>query len=189
MPEEIPGQETGHLIEIPQDQGTQYDNFARTAFVPGQDYNTYTASGDLQIAFKMMDIDVKDCDYVLVRFAEPVAAGWKLAFWEGNSLTDVPEGAVEYKFELEPSMLSSGILPQICMMTFFGGYTAPLVAKVEGVYKHSLLDDPASVSVVNSDDAASAVCYTLSGTRLTSLRKGLNIVKADNGTVKKVMVK
>lgn len=189
LPEEIPGQETGHLIEIPQDQGTQYDNFARTAFVPGQDYNTYTASGDLQIAFKMMDIDVKDCDYVLVRFAEPVVAGWKLAFWEGNSLTDVPEGTVEYKFELEPSMLSSGILPQICMMTFFGGYTAPLVAKVEGVYKHSLLDDPTSVSVVNSDDAASAVCYTLSGTRLTSLRKGLNIVKADNGTVKKVMVK
>jgi hypothetical protein len=31
---------------------------------------------------------------------------------------------------------ADGILPQICMMTFFGGFQAPLVAKVEGIYKH-----------------------------------------------------
>ena len=29
-----------------------------------------------------------------------------------------------------------GVLPQICMMTFFGGFTAPLEAKVVGIYKH-----------------------------------------------------
>lgn len=190
LPEEVPGPEVGHLIEIPQDQGSQYDSFARTGFLAGTDYNTYTANGDLQIAFKMMNIDVKDCDYVLVRFAEPVAAGWKLAFWEGNDLTEVPEGATEYKFELEPSMMSSGILPQICMMTFFGGYTSPLVAKVEGVYKHSIFDDPSAVGMIDKGSlAAASSYYTLSGTRLNGLRKGINIIRMDNGKVKKVLVR
>ena len=63
------------LVEIPQSQGFEYDDFARAELVEGEDYNTYTVTKDLQIAIKMMDVDVKDCDYVVVKFAEPVAAG------------------------------------------------------------------------------------------------------------------
>ncbi|MBQ2299264.1 MAG: hypothetical protein II278_07810, partial [Bacteroidaceae bacterium] len=127
------------LIEIPQDQGKQYDEFARAELVEGEEYNTYTVNADLQIAFKMMDVDVKDCDYVVVKFAEPVAAGWKLAFWSNQDLVDVPEGATEFKYvfaEDSKCGVVNGVLPQICMMTFFGGFTAPLEAKVVGIYKH-----------------------------------------------------
>ena len=127
------------LIEIAQDQGKQYDTFARAELVEGEEYNTYTVTEDLQIAFKMMDVDVKDCDYVVVKFAEPVAAGWKLAFWSNQDLVDVPEGATEFKYVFadDPKCgVVDGVLPQICMMTFFGGYTAPLEAKVVGIYKH-----------------------------------------------------
>lgn len=127
------------LIEIPQDQGKQYDTFARAELVEGEEYNTYTVNADLQIAFKMMDVDVKDCDYVVVKFAEPVAAGWKLAFWSNQDLVDVPEGATEFKYvfaEDSKCGVVNGVLPQICMMTFFGGFTAPLEAKVVGIYKH-----------------------------------------------------
>ncbi len=184
----LPEPPAGHLIEIAQEQGKQYDDFARTSFVRGEDYNTYTAEKDLQIAFKMMDVDVKDCDYVLVRFAEPVAAGWKLAFWEDITLADVPEGTTEYKFELEPSMLVSGVLPQICLMTFFGGYEVPLVAKVEGVYKHSTVAAPSRVGMVKSAGAVTEAYYSLSGRQLDGLRKGINIVRVGNET-KKVLVK
>jgi|GEM_PF-1328545 len=127
------------LIEIAQDQGKQYDTFTRAELVEGEEYNTYTVNGDLQIAFKMMNVDVKDCDYVVIKFAEPVAAGWKLAFWSNQDLVDVPEGATEFKYVFadDPKCgVVDGVLPQICMMTFFGGFTAPLEAKVVGIYKH-----------------------------------------------------
>ena len=127
------------LIEIAQDQGKQYDDFTRAELVEGEEYNTYTVNGDLQIAFKMMNVDVKDCDYVVIKFAEPVAAGWKLAFWSNQDLVDVPEGATEFKYVFadDPKCgVVDGVLPQICMMTFFGGFTAPLEAKVVGIYKH-----------------------------------------------------
>lgn len=136
---ELIAEETPGLIEIAQDQGKQYDTFTRAELVEGEEYNTYTVNGDLQIAFKMMNVDVKDCDYVVIKFAEPVAAGWKLAFWSNQDLVDVPEGATEFKYVFadDPKCgVVDGVLPQICMMTFFGGFTAPLEAKVVGIYKH-----------------------------------------------------
>ena len=125
------------LIEIAQDQGRQYDDFDRADLVEGNEYNTYTAHGNLSIAMKMMDIDVEGCDYVIVKFAEPVQSGWYLAFWNNQDLVKIPEGATEFKYvfaEDEKCDVKNGILPQICMMTFFDGVSP--VAKVAGVYKH-----------------------------------------------------
>ncbi|MBO5585182.1 MAG: hypothetical protein J5924_02250 [Bacteroidaceae bacterium] len=130
------------LIEIAQDQGKSLDEFPRTEFVEGDDYNTYTCTEGIQVAFKMFDIDVKDCDYVIVKFAEPVAAGWELAFWAHNdqSTVAVPAGATEYKYVFADDTkcaIQNGILPQICMLRLWSG-TPPLEAKVTGVYKHYL---------------------------------------------------
>ncbi|WP_288276279.1 hypothetical protein [uncultured Prevotella sp.] len=128
------------LVEIAQNQGKDLDNFTRAELVEGEGFNTYTVNGDLNIAFKMMNIDVKGCDYIVIKFAEPVAAGWHLAFWSNQDLVDVPAGATEFKYvfadDPKCGVSADGILPQICMMTFFGGFQAPLVAKVEGIYKH-----------------------------------------------------
>jgi hypothetical protein len=188
LPEVAPDVETGYLITIPQDQGKQYDTFTRTAFTTGDAYNTYTANGDLQIAFKMMNVDVKNCDYVTVKFAEPVAAGWKLAFWEGTNLVDVPVNATEYKFELEASMLSTGILPQICLMTYFGGYTAPLVAKVAGVYKHCTLPSPDAVQTIDASTKMQrpTAYFSLSGARIAVPGHGISIVKMNDGSARKI---
>lgn len=146
-PDDFVEEEGGSLIEIKQDQGKQYDDFARANMEAGEDFTTYTATGDLQIAFKMMDIDVKDCDYVLIKFAEPVKGGWNAAFWSGIETVEVPAESTEFRFELESSMLQSGMLPQICLMTLWGAPN-PLVAKVEGVYKHSTIDDPGSTDEI-----------------------------------------
>ena len=141
------------LVEIEQSQGREYDDFARAELVEGEEYNTYTVNDDLTIAIKMMDVDVEGCDYVVVKFAEPVAAGWKLAFWSNQDLVDVPEGATEFKyvFAEDPKCgVTDGILPQICMMTFFGGYEKPLVAKVVGIYKHQAEGDPTAIKKIDT---------------------------------------
>lgn len=187
LPAESGGEVGAGLIEIPQDQGKSLDDFSRTSCVEADGYKLYTATGDLQIAFKMVNVDVKDCDYVVVKFAEPVAAGWHLAFWTGTALTAVPAGATEYVFDLEPDMISSGVLPQICLMTFFGGFQAPLTAKVTGVYKHSLT---AGLIGAPKDEAVYvAGAYTVSGIETCRLRKGLNLLRMSDGTVQKVYIR
>lgn len=152
MDAELPDTPTpsGALVEIPQSQGREYDNFARTDMQALDSYTLYTATGDLQIAFKMMNVDMTDCDYVLIKFAEPVAQGWKVAFHEGTALDDVPTGATSVRFDLTPTMRSEGKIPQICMMTFFGTRT-PLVAKVEGVFKHNVKDASDGIAAIETD--------------------------------------
>ncbi len=130
------------LVEIAQNQGKDLDTNPRATFAEGEGYNTYTATEDLSVAFKMFDIDVKDCDYVVVKFAEPVAAGWNLAFWGKNDLSTVavPAGATEFKYVFaddEKCAIANDVLPQICMLTLSGAQK-PLVAKVEGIYKHQV---------------------------------------------------
>lgn len=141
-----------NLIEIAQSQGKELDTFARTEFLEGEEYNTYTANADLQIGMKMMNIDVADCDYIVIKFAEEVEAGWKLGVYNGNDLLDIPAGTKEFKYVFadDPKCeVANGVLPQICMMTFFGGYTAPLVAKVEGVYKHKVASEPELAAIAD----------------------------------------
>lgn len=188
LPEEQETPETGYLIEIPQDQGKTLDDFSRTAFTAGDEYNTYTATADLQIAFKMVNVDVIDCDYILIKYAEPVAAGWHLSFWTGQDLTDLPEGSTEYKFELTYDMMDSGIIPQITMMTFFGGYSSPLVAKVEGVYKHCTLDAPDGIASVSASEPIPVAYYTTSGAK-TANPAGLTIARMSDGSARKILIK
>ena len=174
------------LIEIAQNQGKDLDTFTRTDLEEGDKYNTYTAHGDLNIAFKMMNIDVTDCDYVIIKFAEPVAAGWHLAFWSNQDLVDVPAGATEFKyvFAEDPKCgIQNGILPQICMMTFFGGFEAPLTAKVTGIYKHR--NPSTKIDGMNNSAADDGAIYNLRGQKVENTqKKGLYII---NG--KKVMIK
>ncbi len=168
------------LVEIPQSQGFEYDDFKRATLVEGDKYNTYTVTEDLQIAIKMMDVDVKDCDYVVVKFAEPVAAGWRLAFWSNQDLTEVPEGAKEYKYVFadDPKCgVTDGVLPQICMMTFFGGFTAPLEAKVVGIYKHMIVSDDIDAPVTETVDDDYPVSNLL-GQPIDDSYKGIAVTKS-----------
>lgn len=186
-PDNIKETEGGVLIEIEQDQGRQYDDFTRTKMEKGSEYTTYTATGDLQIAMKMMDIDVKDCDYVLIKFAEPVDGGWNVAFWSGTETVEVPAGSTEFKFELEPAMVMTGTLPQICLMTLWGAPN-PLIAKVSGVYKHSTVGSPDKIDEIEAcGQLGTSTYYSLTGQALSSPVKGVNIVRQSDGTTKKVM--
>ena len=149
-----------NFVEIPQDQGKDLDTFARTAVEEGADFNTYTASGDLQVAFKMYDIDVAGCDYVTVKFAQPAPKGWNIAFWAqgGTDNVEIPEGATEYKYVFADDAkcaIKDDVLPQICVLTLWpGGY--PFDMKVYGIYKHK-------VATVEDTDLTKEMFFTWDG--------------------------
>ena len=209
-----PEPQDSSLIEIAQDQGKTLDTFARTELVLGDDYNTYTCTEGIQVAFKMFDINVKDCDYVIVKFAEPVAAGWELAFWgkNDNSTVAVPAGATEYKYvfaEDAKCAIENDVLPQVTMLRLWSG-TLPLVAKVAGVYKHKkaaepVVEKPATpiftpaageyteaqkVAIVCETEGA-AIYYTIDGTAPTaeSTLYADSIAIAETTTVKAIAIK
>lgn len=174
------------LVEIAQNQGKDLDDFTRATLAEGAGYNTYTANADLTVAFKMFDVDVKDCDYVVVKFAEPVPAGWSIAFWSktGNKCVDIPAGQLEYKYEFAKDnecAIANGILPQICVLTLWGAQK-PLVMKVEGIYKHKV----PVVDGINSIAAErqNGVIFNMNGQKVDKARKGMYII---NG--KKVVIK
>ena len=175
------------FAEIAQDQGKTLDTFTRTELVEGDDYNTYTAADNLNIAIKMVDVDVKYCDYLVVKFAEPVAAGWHLAFWSGQDLVDVTANSTEYKYvfaeDAKCGISAEGVLPQICMMTFFGGFQAPLEAKIVGIYKHYTEEYMTSINTVKTNNL-NGVIFNLNGQKMNKAQKGLFII---NG--KKVVIK
>ena len=127
------------LVEIAQSQSPEIQDGANRAdVVEGDGYNQYTTKGDISVIIKMMNIDVKNCDYVVVKFAEPVPAGINIAFWNGNDNVTIPEGATEYKYvfaEDNKCAIANDVLPQICILTLWNGGK---VVKIEGVYKHQI---------------------------------------------------
>lgn len=133
-----------NLIEIAQtiDDGTEVDGFVNQATKNVTDeYTEYTFKDNISLAFKMLNVDVKDCDYVVIKFAEPTPAGLKASFVEGEGNEDVPEGVTEWKNVIaDNTAVKDGIIPQITLLTIFG--TAGTSVKVEGVYKHKVASEP-----------------------------------------------
>lgn len=133
-----------NLIEIAQtiDDGTEVDGFVNQATKNvTEDYTEYTFKENISLAFKMLNVGVKDCDYVVIKFAEPTPAGLKASFVEGEGNEDVPEGVTEWKNVIaDNTAVKDGIIPQITLLTIFG--TAGTSVKVEGVYKHKVASEP-----------------------------------------------
>ena len=172
------------LVEIAQNQGKDIqDGATRATLIEGEGYNTYTTDASVCVIFKMYDVNVKDCDYVLVKFAEPVPAGIKIAFWaqSGTANVDVPAGATEYKYvfaEDNQCAIANDILPQITLLTLWNAQTV----KVEGVYKHNTVIATGINTIAN--DAQKNTIFNLNGQKVNKAQRGLYII---NG--KRVMVK
>lgn len=138
----------GHLVEVAQ-QYPSGESLAYCDHTTTDGVTTYTTNATYNLAFKMTNIDVTDCDYILIKFAEAVPSGWSVGFWSGQSNVSVPAGSTEYRIDIptdngEESMLNaSGQLNQICLLRLYWGEgDAPVIqAKVEGVYLHCTRTD------------------------------------------------
>ena len=144
-----------NLIEIAQSQSPQIsDGATRATVVEGDGYTQYTTDGDVCVIVKMYDVDVTGCDYVVIKFAEPIPSGICAAFWAQGSLDNIglDAGISEYKYVFANDTkcaIQNGILPQITLLTLWNAQTV----KISGIYKH--LDEEGQVQI-NDIDAAKA---------------------------------
>lgn len=147
-----------NLIEIEQTQSPDCgDGANRATVVKGDGYTQYTSGADVSVIIKILDVDVKDCDYILIKFAEGIPSGIKASFAPKSSTNnfDLTEGITEYKIALSDSNcdVNNDILSQITLLTL---WSSGKVVKVSGVYKHKTsasdpTDDP------SQDDKPQAV--------------------------------
>ena len=144
-----------NLIEIAQSQSPQIsDGATRATVVEGDGYTQYTTDGNVCVIVKMYDVDVTGCDYVVIKFAEPIPSGICAAFWAQGSLDNIglDAGITEYKYVFANDTkcaIQNGILPQITLLTLWNAQTV----KISGIYKH--LDEEGQVQI-NDIDAAKA---------------------------------
>ena len=126
-----------NLIEIPQEQDLSGGGDAAAKDV-SDGITTYTTVGGICVVFKMQNVNVKDYDYILFKFAEPVPGGLSYSFWDGTASKDLPTGVKEFKYVFADDagckINSEGIIPQISIITIFKD--AGKIVKVAGVYGH-----------------------------------------------------
>ena len=131
-----------NLIEIAQEQQDQEGGVVTLATFEKNEKTgviTYTTKDQVSVIFKMKNVDVSNCDYILFKFTEPTPAGLSYAFWTDNKNKELPAGITEFKYvfaEDNESEIKDGIIPEISLLTIFTG--AGKVVKVAGVYKHQV---------------------------------------------------
>ena len=126
------------FVEIEQTQSPEIsDGASRATVVEGDGYTQYTTDGGVCVIIKKYDIDVKDCDYVTIKFAEPLPNGINAAFWaqSGTDNVGMPAGTYEYKYVFADDAkcaIANDVLPQLTLLTLWNSQTVNIV----GVYKH-----------------------------------------------------
>lgn len=168
LPYKDPAPELEGLIKIPQVQDDDASNLGERAIDGTNTVYTLKANA-VSVAYKIKNVDVKDCDYVIIKFAEATPDGVKLSFYglSDNSTLDLPAGVTEYKYvfaEDEKCAIVDDVLPQITALTIWNGTDKTL--KVAGIYKHvaeKASGDVNNDKVVDIADVAELVNVIISG--------------------------
>ena len=165
------------LIEIEQEQQDQEGGVVTLATVEKDEktgVTTYTTKDQVCVIFKMKNVDVKDCDYILFKFAEPIPEGLSYAFWTNNKNKGLDKGLTEFKYVFADdaeSEIKDNVIPEISLLTIFGD--AGKIVKVAGVYKHKVTSTGIeTVKVAKKAD----VIYNLRGQKVNKAEKGLFII-------------
>ena len=162
-----------NLIEIAQSQSPQIsDGATRATVVEGDGYTQYTTDGNVCVIVKMYDVDVTDCDYVVIKFAEPIPSGICAAFWAQGSLDNIglDAGITEYKYVFANDTkcaIQNGILPQITLLTLWNAQTV----KISGIYKH-LAEEPDAIDAIETAEDVKADGKYMENGKLVIIKNG-----------------
>ena len=173
------------FAEIPQDQGKDInDGATRASVVEGEGYTQYTTDGSVCVIIKKYDIDVKDCDYVTIKFAEPLPNGINAAFWaqSGTDNVGMPAGTYEYKYVFADDnkcAIANDVLPQLTLLTLWNSQTVNIV----GVYKHYTEDYMTRINTLKTQRENGAI-FNLNGQKVNKAQKGLYIINGKRVVVK-----
>jgi len=130
-------------------------------------YTTYTTNGNICVIFKMLNVDVTGCDYILFKFANPTPSELQYAFWNhDNKTAELPEGITEFKYtwsEDEDCRVVDGKIAEITLLTMWKeNKTVDLI----GVYKHKIAQSEEEADAIKSvevEDAASVKKMLVNG--------------------------
>ena len=122
-----------------------------------------------------------------------------IKLYDQVELTATASSGLEVQYTLEPNSVCS--LVQIGRKQYldcFAEGEAVLIAQQEGnnnywqttkMYKPVKIGGDSGIDSIMQELDASARIYNAQGKRIPTLRHGMNIIKMDDGTIKKVMVK
>jgi hypothetical protein len=163
-----------NLIEIAQSQSPQIQDGANRADVEeGDGYTQYTTKELVSVIIKMYDVDVTDCDYVVIKFAEPLPNGICAAFWAQSSTDNIEldAGISEYKYVFANDTkcaIQNGVLPQITLLTL---WNPGKVVKISGVYKH-LAEEPDAIDAIETAEDVKADGKYMENGKLVIIKNG-----------------
>ena len=152
---------TENFVKVPETPAVGFGNTAKeSGEYDGDAYTNYIAT-ETSIAFKMLNEDVTGCDKIYIYLAQPLKAGWNIAFWgvegvEGVKALEAGTEVIEFDLTEELGGVSAvkeengkTLLKEITLIYLWGAQT-PLEAKVYGVYKH-LTDEAVGIAEVDDD--------------------------------------
>ena len=129
-----------NLVEIPLEQDQEPGGtFTLADYETANGITTYTAKDGISFCFKMCDVDVENCDYIIFMFAEALSiSGLRYSFWNGQDLAEFPQDGITYfKYifaDDDDCAIVNNVIPQVTLFTWFGNFGKEV--KVKGVYKH-----------------------------------------------------
>jgi len=153
------------LIEIAQTQSPDCgDGAERATIVEGEGFTQYTTTANISVIVKILDVDVKGCDSIVIKFAEPIPSEILASFAPKGSTANFPltEGITEYKIALNDSNcdVHDGVLSQITLLTLWKNEK---VVKIAGIYKHMTEEGLTSVESVETENAPVAKKVMVNG--------------------------
>ena len=130
-----------NFINIPQDQDGEegVGGIHLAASVAHDGYTEYTTTTwNLSIVVKTLDVDVKDYDYILLKFASITPSGLNYSFWGGTKSEVLPAGVTEFKYifadDAENEISGEGVIPQTCILAIYQAENKTV--NLVGVYGH-----------------------------------------------------
>ncbi len=141
--EYLPAPDLTDLIEIAQAQDEPAGSGNPLASkeviqVEGVDVTNYVTKGDICVVFKMLNIDVKNTDYITIKFAQPTPKGLCVSFWNGTKNVELPEGVSEYNYVYDEDAANDivdDVIPQVAIISL---WNPDVKLSVYGVYKHKV---------------------------------------------------
>ncbi|MBO4214932.1 MAG: prolyl oligopeptidase family serine peptidase [Bacteroidaceae bacterium] len=123
-----------NLVNIPLAQEDSENPLADK--VESDGLTTYTTKGGICVVYKMLNVDVTDCDYITMQFDNPVPSVLNYSFWSGIKSAELPtKTELKYVFADDAGCeIDGGVIPQVAVISINKG--AGIVLKVKGVYKH-----------------------------------------------------
>lgn len=151
------------------------DNTAKCSMSTSNGVTTFTTinDGDIEVIYKMLNVDVTDYNKVIVTFAEPTPNELRVAF--GSFQTDIPEGTTTYTYDI-PSGTTS--LSEIALISLWKPQGTTIKVKSVELEGQKYVEEKTTSNSLNVSDFYSWSAADESGEKKNTTGCALEIGKS-----------